>query len=109
MDKFLQDLRFGIRQLRLSPGFTTVAVLSLALGIGANTAIFQLIDAVRMRALPVKNPNELAVVRLIANKGRRGYVNTGYPAVTNLIWEQIRDRQQSFSGIFAWSPEDFDI
>ena len=59
-----QDLRFGARLLRLNPGFALVAIASLALGIGANTAIFQLIDAVRLRTLPVKNPQELAEVRI---------------------------------------------
>ncbi len=53
MQTFWQDLRFGIRMLLKNPGFTLVAVLSLALGIGANTAIFQLLDAVRLRSLPV--------------------------------------------------------
>ena len=51
-----QDLRFGARLLRLNPGFALVAIASLALGIGANTAIFQLLDAVRLRSLPVRNP-----------------------------------------------------
>ena len=51
-----QDVRYGIRQLKQSPGFTVVAVLSLALGIGANTAMFQLIDAIRLRMLPVSRP-----------------------------------------------------
>jgi len=59
MSQFSGDLRFGLRQLRLNPLFTIVAVLSLALGIGANIAIFELIDAIRMRALPVGSPQEL--------------------------------------------------
>src|SRR3977135_2824670 len=57
-DEMFQDLRFGVRMLLKNRSFTAVAVLSLALGIGANTAIFQLLDAVRLRTLPVKDPNE---------------------------------------------------
>src|SRR6266508_2795166 len=62
VERFGQDLRYCIRQLRLSPGFTLVAVASLALGIGANTAIFQLLDSVRLRSMPVPNPQELVEV-----------------------------------------------
>src|SRR5262249_16690766 len=60
VESVLQDIRHGFRWLRLNPGFSLVALLSLALGIGANTAIFQLIDAVRIRTLPVPNPQDLA-------------------------------------------------
>src|SRR5437588_11408879 len=60
IETLMQDVRYGLRMMRRSPTFTGVAVLSLALGIGANTAIFQLIDAVRLRALPVENPQQLA-------------------------------------------------
>src|SRR5437879_6193845 len=64
LDTLVRDLRYGIRVLAKSPAFTSVAVLSLALGIGANTAIFQLLDAVRLRTLPIPNSHELAQVRI---------------------------------------------
>ncbi|MGH9906984.1 MAG: ABC transporter permease, partial [Pyrinomonadaceae bacterium] len=93
--------------LSRSPGFTTVALLSLALGIGANTAIFQLINSIRLKSLPVSSPNELAEVRIKDMVGARGNFTSTYNSVTNPIWEQIRDRQQAFSGILAWGNDDF--
>jgi putative ABC transport system permease protein len=103
------DLRFGARLLRLNPLFAGAAILSLALGIGANTAIFQLIDAVRLRTLPVKNPQEIARVRIDHRTGASGRFNTRYPDLTYAMWEQIRAQQQGFSGIFAWGPTTFNI
>lgn len=103
-DAMIQDLRFGVRMLLKHRGFTTVAILSLALGIGANTAIFQLLDAVRLRTLPVKAPQELVEVRMTAMDHARGGI-WREPSVTFPIWEQIRDRQQAFSGIFAWGTD----
>jgi len=102
LETLFQDLRFGVRMLLKHKSFTAVAILSLALGIGANTAIFQLIDAVRLRMLPVKAPQELAEVRIADMRGARGGFSRSSPTVTNPIWEQIRERQQAFSGIFAW-------
>jgi putative ABC transport system permease protein len=109
MGTLWQDLRYGARVLRLNPGFTVVAVLSLALGIGANTAIFQLLDAVRLRTLPVKNPQELAIVRIADRKWSSGRHEGRYSQLTNPMWEQIRDRQEGFSSIFAWSADNFNL
>jgi putative ABC transport system permease protein len=105
----IQDLRFALRMLLKNPGFTAVAILSLALGIGANTAIFQLLDAVRLKMLPVTAPQELAEVRIADMTGARGSFNAPYNAVSNPIWEQIKDRQQGFSGIFAWARRDYNL
>ena len=74
-----QDLRYGLRLLRLNPGFTAIVVLSLALGTGANTAIFQLIDSLRLRTLPVAHPEQLANVRILDrswNSGRAPISNS---------------------------------
>jgi len=110
MSDLVQDLRYGLRMLRKSPGFTTAALLSLALGIGANVAIFQLIDAVLLRTLPVKAPGELVSVRVASQSGgRTGHFSGRYPHVTNPQWEQIRDRQQVFSEMLAWGPTSFNL
>jgi putative ABC transport system permease protein len=106
-----QDLRFGARLLRLNPGFAAIAMLSLGLGIGANTAIFQLLDAVRLRTLPVKNPQELAVVRFEERKWGSGNFRGDYfeSELSNALWQQIRDHQEAFSGIFAWASDQVNL
>jgi predicted permease len=109
MHSLWQDLRYGVRTLFKSPGFTTIAILSLALGIGANTAIFQLLNAVRLKTLPVTKPQELVQVRLTDMSSARGFKASWYPAVTKPIWEQIRDHQQAFSGIFAWGGGELNL
>jgi putative ABC transport system permease protein len=102
----VRDLHYATRLLRLNPSFAIVAALSLALGIGANSAIFQLLDAVRLRTLPVKDPQQLADVRIVyAPNGRTGAFTSHNPQLTNALWEQIRDRQQGFSNIAAWSTQ----
>ncbi len=102
------DFRYGFRTLRNSPGFTAVAVISLALGVGANTAIFQLVNAIRLRTLPVSNPQELVEVHITDMSGARGSQNR-QDAVTYPIWEQVRQRRQVFSGVFAWADMPFNL
>ena len=100
-----QDLRYGLRMLRKSPSFTAIAMLTLALGIGANTAIFQLLDAVRLRSLPVPSPGEIA--RIEVRGGNHGFgVSRIDSDLTYPLFEQIRSQQEGFSGVFAWSAND---
>jgi predicted permease len=101
IERLWQDLRHGARLLRMNPVFSAVAIASLALGIGANTAIFQLLDAVRLRSLPVKNPQELAQVQIVGGNTGMG-MNNQYGDLTRPMWEELRQRQKAFSGIFAW-------
>jgi predicted permease len=100
-----RDVAYAFRLLRRSRGFTIVAVLTLALGIGANTAIFQLLDAVRLRTLPVKDPATLAEIRIADMEGARGNFETWHPTVTHPIWEQIRAEQKAFETVFAWAND----
>jgi putative ABC transport system permease protein len=100
LDTLHQDLRYGLRMLASHPGFTATAVLSLALGIGANTAIFSILDAVILRFLPVEDPQRLVQIRPGPS---------GDDEFTNPIWEQVRDHQQAFTGVLAYSPDRFDL
>jgi len=93
------DLRYALRSLRASPGFALAAVLSLALGIGANTAIFSLVDAVLLRSLPVSRPEEL--VQLSMSGGQDHF--------TNPLWEELRGRQNAFSSVMAFSSDRFEM
>ncbi len=103
--ELMQDIRYGLRLLGKNPGFTAVAILTLALGIGANTAIFSLVDTVMLKMLPVQKPEELVVLAIRSPKST-GEPN---PEFTNPIWEQIRDEQDVLSGVFAWSQARFDL
>ena len=102
-----QDVRYAVRGLRQSPTFTAVAVLSLALGIGANTAIFGILNAVILKPLAVRDPGQLA--HLWPSTGPNGDVQGGDDSFTNAIWEQVRDRQDVFSSAFAYAGTDFDL
>jgi putative ABC transport system permease protein len=110
LDSAWRDFRYGARLLRLNPAFALVAILSLALGVGANTAIFQLLDAVRLRTLPVIDPQQLMEIRIAETpNGRTGQFSGRRPSLTNPLWERIRDRQQAFSSAFAWSGTAFNL
>ncbi|HEY3738427.1 MAG TPA: ABC transporter permease [Bryobacteraceae bacterium] len=109
LEMILQDVRYGLRQLRNSPGFAATAILSLALGVGANTAIFQLLNAVRLRSLPVERPQELASIKLAGGNSGLG-VGVGWgDDVTFPLWEQIRDNQQAFSSTFAFATNEIGL
>ena len=103
-----KDLRQAVRLLHLNPGFAVVAILSLALGIGANTAIFELIDAVLMRTLPVPSPQQLADIQEI-HGGRIGSTVARQKEFSFALWDQLQQQQRAFSGIAAWSTERFDL
>ncbi len=118
IEELIQDIRYGLRQLRRNPGFTAVAIITLALGIGANTAIFSLVDAVMLKMLPVSNPRQLVVLNWAAHggppHGPRGYWIWGglrrdksgrvassvfsYP-----FFRQVSARNQVFSNVAAVS------
>ena len=103
LESLLADVRFGLRTLGKNPGFTCVAILTLALGIGANTAIFTLIDAVMLRMLPVSNPQELVSLNVADSpsypRNIDGNSNTAFPFPAFL---QMRDRNEVFSSLFAF-------
>src|SRR5215510_268124 len=101
MNTLLQDLQFALRQLRKSPGFTAVAVLTLALGIGANTAIFTVVNALLLKMLPVENPRQLVVIGDPQNANSR---SNGTPRTDNFsypLYKEIRDRNSVFNGVCA--------
>ncbi|MBV8866257.1 MAG: ABC transporter permease, partial [Acidobacteriaceae bacterium] len=104
LERFTQDVRYGLRVLRRSPGYASVAILSLALGIGANTAIFSLIDAVMLKSLPVRNPQELVT---IGDPTRIGGLSEGSGGRTEFFsypfFERLRARNTVFTDIFARS------
>ena len=96
MGTLLQDIRYGWRQLLKHPGFTALAILSMALGIGANTAIFSLVDTVLLRPLPVKEPSQLIAVDGQLRNGI-DFTLQSYPN-----YKDYRDRNTVFSGLLAY-------
>jgi len=98
LDTAIRDLKYALRALRRSPGFTAIAVLTLALGIGANTAIFTLLDQILLRLLPVKNPQELV---LLTMRGHHYGSNWGGNAISYPMYRDFQDHNQVFSGMFC--------
>src|SRR6266568_2943457 len=104
MRRMIEDLRYALRLLRKSPAFTVVAVLTLAIGIGANTAIYTLLDQALLRSLPVKEPGRLAVLRFsgddTGSTHARGDSNVvfSYP-----MYRGLQDRNSVFGGLIATS------
>ena len=96
MGTLIQDLRFGLRTFRKSPGFTAVAILSLALGIGATIAIFSVIYAMALRSLPVRQPDQLVEIERGDGVNLHSYAE----------WKEFRDRQDIFSSVFAYNHFD---
>ena len=98
LETFLEDLRFAARILRKSPGFTAVAILTLALGIGANTAIFTLLDQILLRWLPVKDPQQLVLLDLVGHQ----YGNSSGDSVLSYpLYRDFAQRNEVFSGMFC--------
>src|SRR5262245_579638 len=102
MSTLWQDLFYAGRRLGRSAGFTLTAVLTLALGIGANTAIFQLVEAVQLRAVPVRDPGSLVEVRIPDMEGAARGSFGWHAGLTSAIWEELRRRQDAVAGVFAW-------
>ena len=103
LETLWQDLRHGFRLLLKNPTFSVVAILTLALGTGANAAIFQLVNSVRLRTLPVERPESLATLRINTNdKGKTGRFMSRRPIFSEPLWEALRQEQQAFSDLFAW-------
>jgi putative ABC transport system permease protein len=100
-ESLVADTRYAFRVLRRSPVFALVAISSLALGVGAFLAIFQLVDAIRLRTLPVEAPHELAEVRISGGRGGWGLSETA-AEITQPLWDQIRAHQTVFDNVFAW-------
>ncbi|HUA00089.1 MAG TPA: ABC transporter permease [Candidatus Aquilonibacter sp.] len=111
LESLLQDVRFGLRMLRKNPGFTAVAILTLALGIGANTAIFSLTDQVLLRSLPVRNPRQL--VELVSPGPEHGHTWSDGIQGSSFSYPMFEDLRgtlgQSFSGVLATYPVTVDV
>ena len=103
MDRLLQDIRYGLRQLTKSPAFTITALLTLALGIGANTAIYSLLDQVMLRSLPVQHPEQLVMLNFTGtDRGRTSaYGGESADYFSYPMYRDLRDKNSVFNGTIA--------
>jgi predicted permease len=106
LESLICDVRYAVRGFTNSPVFTAVAIITLALGIGANTAIFQLLDAVRLRSLPIQKPQELVELRIIGGNHGLGVNNEQYDYFTIPMWQEVRRHHDPLSGVFAWRQDE---
>jgi len=104
LETLVQDVRYALRMLRKSPGFTAVVVLTLALGIGANTAIFSLMNAVLLQSLPVRHPEQLLVLRYTDAQPRGAEEDFSYP-----MYQVLRDKSAVFDGVLTRSGVSFNV
>ena len=102
-DRIMRDLRYGLRSLLHSPGFAIAAVLTLALGIGANTAVFSVMNAVLLRSLPVTDPTRLAYLRPSNAPRRSGTINSR-ETLSYAVYETLRDQHPGLSNVIAYVP-----
>ncbi|MGA8100781.1 MAG: hypothetical protein WB869_01430, partial [Candidatus Acidiferrales bacterium] len=102
IEAFGQDLRFGLRMMRKNPGFSCAAILTLALGIGGNTAIFTITSAALLRPLPYHRPQQLVLLDTRQKDGASRCCTLGWS-------DLIRDRNQSFSGVAVGAPDSFNL
>ncbi|HYP14347.1 MAG TPA: ABC transporter permease [Bryobacteraceae bacterium] len=109
LEAFVADLKQGARQLRLNPGFAAVAILSLALGVGANSSIFQLMNALRLRSLPVQEPTQLAYVDTQDGFVTSGWYSARNRAFTYAQYQEIGRSQQAFDSMLAFANTRFNL
>jgi len=102
LDSVWRDIRYAVRGYVNAPMFAIVAITTLALGIGANTAIFQLLNEVRLRSLPIAHPEELVDIHIIGGNQGFGISDSRYTSLTRPLWQEVERSHEPLSGVFAW-------
>ena len=102
-----RDLGMALRRLRARPGSSIVVVLTLALGLGANAAVFQIVEALRLRTLPIAEPERWTIVEITDMTRWEGRRTSGYPVLSHALWEGLRDGDGPFDATLAWSNTTF--